>query len=157
MGTWNKKKTIRVTILGVVVVLVILVGRCIAKELSKSFFHHLVENNVSVLRVDMKCESQDIGTVEHIACQGSNSGIGIFVLFADYPDPGGEFTGYSDIDATEGNMVAFMSCYGGLDVSSLIEDCQTVEEVHISEAVNRLDRMQMAWESGQLRLGRNQY
>ena len=90
MGTWNKKRVISVIILGVVVVLVILAGRGIANDISKSGFQMLAEVAVSIFIVDMKCESRDIGTVEHIACQGSNDEIGIFALFADYPEPRGE-------------------------------------------------------------------
>ncbi len=152
MGTWNKKKAIRVSILGVVVILVIITGRYFTSELSKSDFQRLAEAVVSVLRVDMKCESRDIGTVEHIACQGSDDERGVFALFADYPEPRGELTSYF---VTEGNMVIFNLCQGrAVDVTSF-QVCQIHEEIHISEAVSRLDRIQMAWEAGQLRLGRN--
>ena len=134
-------------------VVVILVGLCVADSVSKSVFERIVELHVSTITLDMKCESQDIGTVEHIACWGSDDRVGFFVLYADYPNPISELTSYYIL---EGNTVGFQSCHSrAKPLSDLIEDCPTSELMHISEAVNRMDRIQTAWNSGQLRSSSN--
>ncbi len=150
MRNWNKRKVI---LASVILVVVILVSLCVADSVSESVFQRIVELHVSSIRLDMKCESRDIGSVEHIACWGNDNRAGIFVLYADYPNPAAELTSYY---VHEGNTVGFLSCYSrAKSLSSLIEDCPTSELIHISEAVNRMDRVQTAWNSGQLSLDSN--
>ena len=105
MVTWNKRTIKRIGIALVVIIPVILVGQCFVDSATTSSFERIVEYSIlSALPFNSKCESQDIGSVEHIACQGSNDEGAIFLLAADYPEPIAEVTGYAVL---KGNTVDY--------------------------------------------------
>ena len=146
----NKITARRIAIAVVLTILAILAGRCFINSLSATPFLRVVELKVSVFEMDMKCESRVIGTVEHVACAGSNEEVGVFLLAADAGSPKiiGEITAF---EVREGNTGGLISCRGILN-PEFIKGCPLVELMQISEAVSRVEGMQHAWETGHLRL-----